>query len=175
MREYSNMRRVATLLSAAVILAFVAGVYAQGKPNFTGKWAMDTEKTAAANTAPAGGGGGGGGRGGGGGGGRGGAGGGDMTITMDAATMKIERAAMGGGTAPAPTVYKLDGSESKNMAGRAGQETEQVSTAKWDGAKLVITTKNPNGDRTTTYYMDGAWLVSEASQNNRKTYYKKGS
>jgi len=77
---------------------------------------------------------------------------------------------------PVKTVYNLDGSESKNMQqGRNGQ-TEVVSMAKWDGAKLVITTKGANGDQVTTWYMEGGDLVSErAGQNGpQKTYYKKG-
>ena len=44
--------------------------------------------------------------------------------------------------------YKLDGTESKNtMMGRGGTPTESVSTAKFDGGKLVITTKQDMGGR----------------------------
>jgi hypothetical protein len=150
------------MLSAAAFVLVTAVVFAQA-PNFSGKWAPDADK----NPAPAAGGGGGG-RGGG----RGG--GGPMTITQDAKTLTIERD-MGGNAVK--TVYNLDGSESKNMMpGRGGAAgAEQVSTAKWDGAKLVITTKTANGDRVQTWYMDGADLVSETQGQNgpNKTYYKK--
>jgi len=155
------MRRVTAILSTAAFVLAAAVVFAQA-PNFSGKWAPDADK----NPAPAAGGGGGG-RGGG----RGG--GGPMTITQDAKTLTIERD-MGGNAVK--TVYNLDGSESKNMQqGRNGQ-TEVVSMAKWDGAKLVITTKGANGDQVTTWYMEGGDLVSErAGQNGpQKTYYKKG-
>jgi hypothetical protein len=51
--------------------------------------------------------------------------------------------------------YKLDGSESKN-AGRGG--AEMVSTAKWDGSKLVITTKTDQGDQVQTWSLEGGTL-----------------
>ena len=159
------MRRVTAMLSAATFVLVTAVVFAQA-PNFSGKWAPDADK----NPAPAaGGGGGGGGRGGGG---RGG--GGPMTVTQDAKTLTIERDM--GGTA-VKTVYNLDGSPSKNQVmGRGGQATEQESMAKWDGAKLVITTKGANGDTVQTWSMDGADLVIERQTQNGpvKTFYKKG-
>ena len=156
------MRRVTAILSTAAFVLAAAVVFAQA-PNFAGKWAPDADK----NPAPAAGGGGG--RGGG----RGG--GGPMTITQDAKTLTIERDM--GGTA-LKTVYNLDGSESKNsMPGRnGGAATEQVSTAKWDGAKLNITTKTANGDRTVSWYLEGGELVQETQGQNGpvKVYYKKG-
>jgi Spy/CpxP family protein refolding chaperone len=154
------MRRVTAILSTAAFVLATAVAFAQA-PNFAGKWAPDADK----NPAPAAGGGGG--RGGG----RGG--GGPMTITQDAKTLTIERDM--GGTA-VKTVYNLDGSESKNMQNGRNGQTEVVSMAKWDGAKLVITTKTANGDRVQTWYMDGADLVSESQGQNGpvKTYYKKG-
>ena len=160
------MRRVTVLLSTAAIVLFAAGIYAQGK-DFSGKWTPDTDKNAAAAAAAgaAAGGGGGGGRGGG----RGG-GATDMTIAMDAKTLTITRTTQAGET---KTAYNLDGSESKN-ATRGG---EQVSKAKWDGNKLVITTTTANGDQVTSWYMDGASLVSERTTQNgaQKTYFKKAS
>jgi hypothetical protein len=119
-----------------------ASVFAQ-TPNFAGKWTRDAEKTAAAM--PAGAPAGGGGRGGGG----GGMGGGDITITQDAKTLVISRMVQ---EMEMKTTYNLDGSESKNTGmGRGGAPgVEQVSKAKWDGNKLVITTTTPNGESTTT-------------------------
>jgi hypothetical protein len=145
------MRRLAIATVAVAVVLFASGLSAQA-PNFAGKWAPDPDKAAA----------------GGGGGGRGG--GGPMTITQDAKTLTIERMGANGAT---KTVYNLDGSESKNP-GRGG--ADQISTAKWDGAKLVITTKGANGDQVTSWYMEGGDLVSErAGQNGpMKTYYKKG-
>ena len=96
-----------------------------------------------------------------------------MTITQDAKTLTIERMV---GENTTKTVYNLDGSDSKNMAGRAGQQTEQVSNAKWDGNKLVITTKTANGDRVSSWYLEGGELVQESTGPNGpvKIYYKKG-
>ena len=62
----------------------------------------------------------------------------------------------------------------------AGGATEVSSTAKWDGAKLVIT--NDNG-QTITYSMDGAWLVQSTTRAGRDggaatttaVYWKKAS
>jgi hypothetical protein len=155
---------------AIAVVLFASGLSAQGK-DFSGKWAPDAEKNAAAMGAGGGGGGGGNRGGGGGGGGRGG--GGAMTVTQDAKTLTIEREGANGST---KTVYNLDGSESKNMAGRAGQQTEQVSVAKWTGDKLAITTKTANGDRVVTWYLEGGELVQETQGQNGpvKVYYKKG-
>jgi len=147
-----------------------ASVFAQA-PNFAGKWTRDAEKTAAA--APAGAPGGGGGR-------AGGMGGGDITITQDAKTLVISRLM---GEMEMKTTYNLDGTPSKNTGmGRGGAAgMEQISTAKWDGAKLVISTTTPNGVSTVVYAMDGAWLVQTTTNPGRDggqgmtraTYYKK--
>ncbi|MBP8274949.1 MAG: hypothetical protein KAY59_10990, partial [Acidobacteria bacterium] len=67
------MKRVVAVVGAVAMMLVAASAFAQAKPNFSGKWAMDAEKTTAAN--PNMGGGGGGGRMG------GGAGGGATTIT----------------------------------------------------------------------------------------------
>jgi hypothetical protein len=156
------MRRIATAVSAVAVVLLSASLFAQA-PNFSGKWAPDTEKNAAAMA------GGGGGRGGG----RGG--GGPLTVTMDATTLKIERMI---GENTMTQTYKLDGSESKNMGmargGAAG--AEQISHAKIDGNKVVITTTTANGDQVSSWYMEGDWLVSERTTQNgaQKTYYKKG-
>ena len=37
--------------------------------------------------------------------------------------------------------YKLDGSESKNVLNFQGNSVDQLSTAKWDAAKLLVNTK----------------------------------
>jgi hypothetical protein len=127
------------LATAAATALFVAGLSAQGKPNFSGKWTMVPDPAAAAAPAPGGGapGGGGGGRGGG----RGGGGGGqfcgqECTITQDATTLTVTRTTQGG---EQKAVYKLDGTESKNsQAGRGGETTEVVSKAMWEGNNIAI-------------------------------------
>lgn len=158
------MRRVATFLGTAAVVLMAASVYAQA-PDFSGTWTLDAEKTAAANPNA------GGGRGGGMGGGRGAA---PMVLKQDAKTLTITRTM---GENQVVTTYNLDGSPSKNQGmGRGGGEI--TSTAKWDGAKLVVT--NSNGG-TVTYSMDGAWLVQSTVNPGREggpattrvAYYKK--
>ena len=165
------MRRVATILSTAMVVMLATSVFAQA-PNFAGKWSRDAEKTAAANPNAGGGAGGGGGRGGG-----GGMGGGDITVTQDAKALVISRMVQ---DAEVKTTYNLDGSPSKNMTMGRGGQTEVTSTAKWDGAKLVVTSDN---GQTTTFSMDGAWMVQATTRPGRDggapitttTYFKKAS
>ena len=150
------MRRMSWLATAMAATLFVAGLSAQGKPDFSGKWTLVPGDAPAAPAAAPGGGapgggapgggapGGGGGRGGGGGG-RGGGGfcGQECTIAQDATTLTVTRTTQAGET---KAVYKLDGSESKNQQQGRGGATEVVSKAKWDGNKLSISTDQPGRD-----------------------------
>lgn len=158
------MRRVITLIAAAAfVVTSATGIFAQGKPDFSGKWTLDP----ASAPAPAGGGGGGGGRGGGGRG--GGAGfGQEFTAKQDASTLTISRDQGGN---PVTASYKLDGSESKNtVAGRNGQQ-EQVSKTMWMGNKLMITTQvnfgGNNVEQSRTLSLEGGNLVVEQTQPGR--------
>jgi hypothetical protein len=164
------MRRAAVLMSAAALVLFTAGLSAQGKPNFAGKWTPDTEKNAAAM-----GGGGGGGRGG-----RMGGGGGEMTITQDANKLTIERT---GGRGAQTSTYTLDGSEQTVQMGQA----EGKVKASWEGNTIVIETTIDRGNGPTTtkavYSMEGDELVVATTRPGRgggepmttKLYYKKAS
>ncbi len=130
------MKKIALLVLALAVV--VAGMsFAQAKPDFSGKWAPKVD----ANAAPPAGGGG---RG-------GGMGGGPMTVKQTATelTQEVVR-----GENTMTTVYKLDGTESINKS----QRGESKSTAKFDGAKLVIKTvsEGPNGAMETT----AAWSLS---------------
>lgn len=124
------MRKVASVAMAAVLVT--AGLMAQGKANFTGKWTQfDPDPAAAA----AGGGGGGRGRGGM----MGGGWGQTVTITQDATALKVERMQ---GQATVKEEYKLSG-EGKNTLPafrEGGAPTEVLYTSKWEGEKFVITT-----------------------------------
>jgi hypothetical protein len=161
---------------AVVTMALSAGAYAQGKPDFSGKWVMDPASAPA--PPPGGGAPGGGGRGG------GGAGfGQEFTAKQDAATLTITRAQ---GDQTVTAVYKLDGSESKNtVAGRGGQQ-EQVSKATWEGNKLSIVTTLDFGGNTVeqkrVLSLEAGNLVIEQTAPGRgggeptttKLVYKKG-
>ena len=144
------MRRVATMMTAAAVVLFAAGMTAQGKPNFSGKWTMDPA------SAPQGGGGGG--RGGG----RGGGWGQTFTLTQDATTLKVERTQ---GTATVTETFKLDGSDSKNTLPpmrEGGAPTDVVSKAMWDGDKIVITSSRTMNMQGTEMKIDTKRVISMA-------------
>jgi hypothetical protein len=139
-------------LTAVLAVALAAVGYAQ-KPDFSGTWTPD--EAGMAGTA-----------GGGGGGGRGMAG--PMTVKQTADTLTVERQGRNGQMS---TVYKLDGSESEITM---GQMTAKA-TAKWDGDKLVITTKTDQGESTATWSVAGNVLTIERTggRGPGKTTYKK--
>ena len=156
-------------MTAVLAVALAVTGYAQ-KPDFSGTWTPE-----APAAAPAGGGGGGGARGGG--------MAGPMTVTQKADSLVIERTM---GENKVSSTYKLDGTESINkMAGRGGAEVETKSTAKWDGSKLTIVTKQaaPDGtvrEATQTWSLEGGNLVVDSTRPGRegapvttKTTYKK--
>ena len=160
------MKRARVGIIAAAIFAVASVTYAQ-KPDFSGTWTLDAE----ASGAPAGGGGGGGGRGG------GALGNGPATVKQTADTLTIERTM---GDNKVTSTYKLDGSESKNtMMGRGGTPVESVSTAKFDGAKLTITTKQDMGgqmvESTQNWTLSGNVLTVESTnaRGTQKRVYKK--
>lgn len=156
---------------AAAVLAVATLAWAQ-KPDFSGTWTLDPAASEGGAGGAPGGGGGGGGRGGG----RGGLGqGGTVKQTADALT--VERTM---GENKVTSTYKLDGSESKNtMMGRGGQSVESVSTAKWDGPALVITTKMDMGngpqESTQKWTVNGSTLTIETTnaRGTQKMTYKK--
>jgi len=163
--------RLATVVLSGAMVMWATAAAAQAKPDFSGKWTVDTEKTTAANPAMQG-------AGGGGGGGRGFGMNAPMTIKQDAATLTTEREGQNGVTT---TAYKLDGSETVITS----QRGDSKATAKWEGSNLVITTVRPGMDgapMTTkaTYTLEGGYLVVTTNMNTpngevtRKTYYKKG-
>src|SRR5579862_943649 len=84
-RSVFHMRRLAITLSVLAAVVLATGLSAQSK-DFSGKWAPDADKNAAAMS-----------------GGRGPTG---MTITMDAKTMKVERQLANGASS---CTYNLDG------------------------------------------------------------------
>jgi hypothetical protein len=153
---------------AAAVLAVATLAWAQ-KTDFSGTWTLDAE---ASGVTP-GGGGGGGGRGGGRGGGLGQGG----SVKQTATDLTVERTM---GENKVTSTYKLDGSESKNqMMGRGGAAMESVSTAKWDGPALVITTKVDMGngpqESTQKWSLAGNVLTIETTnaRGTQKMVYKK--
>ena len=149
---------------AAAILAVATVAWAQ-KPDFSGTWTLDPASAPAA--------GGGGGRGGGG----GALGNGPATVKQTADALTIERTM---GDAKVTLTYKLDGTESRNMMmGRGGQPADSVSTAKWDGSKLTIVTKQEMDGQVTestqVWTVEGSTLTVETTnaRGTLKRVYKK--
>jgi hypothetical protein len=141
---------------ATAVLAVATMAFAQ-KPDFSGTWTLDQEASG----------------GGGGGGGRGGGLGQGATVKQTADTLTVERTF---GDNKVTSTYKLDGSESKNtMMGRGGQQMEAVSTAKWDGDKLTITTKVGENQNTQVWSLAGNVLTVETTnaRGTQKRMYKK--
>ena len=155
------MRQRVAAATLAFVVAIAASAFAQ-KPDFSGTWTLD------AAASEMGGAGGGGGR---------GMMAGPITVKHTGDTLTVERTF---GENKVTSTYKLDGSESKNtMMGRGGQQMEAVSTAKWDGQKLSIVTKQSMGDQTfeTTevWNVDGSTLTVESTnaRGTTKRVYKK--
>lgn len=165
------MKRARIGIMAAAVFAVASLAFAQAKPDFSGTWTLDAE--ASGMTAPPAGGGGGGmggGRG-------GGALGNGATIKQTADTLTIERTV---GENKVVTTYKLDGTESKNtMMGRGGTPMESVSTAKFDGSRLVIASKQDMGgqtmESTSVWTVSGSTLTVESTnaRGTQKRIYKK--
>ena len=154
------MKRARVAIIAAAVLAVATVAFAQ-KPDFSGTWTLDPEASGAPPAGTGGGGGGGGQRG----------GGGPMTVKQTADTLTIERQGRGGGAMT--TTYKLDGSESEVTM---GQMTAKAS-AKWDGNKLVITTKTEQGENVQTWSLAGGVLMIEGTggRGPTKRVYKKST
>jgi hypothetical protein len=155
------MKRATAVLSTAAVVLWAAGVFAQAKPDFSGTWTVDAEKTTASGGRA----------------GRGGGGGG-MTLKQDATSLTFTSGREGA----TPIVYKLDGSAVEvPMGGRGGGGTAQAK-AVWEGNTIVITTTLPNGERKAVYAMEGEWLTIATTSPGReggaattnKVYYKKG-
>ena len=160
-------------LALAALVAVPALSLAQAKPDLSGSWTLNNDKS---DPAPARGGGGGGG-------GRGGGVAAQMTIKQTPTQLTIDRT-MGQGTQTA--VYKLDGTESTNTVGAGEAKSKTV----WQGPMLVITTSQMmqgrgGGDPIAVeikevYGVDGGALTIERTQTTpagtttRKLVYDKG-
>ena len=138
---------------AAAILAVATMAWAQ-KPDFSGTWTLDLASAPGGTL-----------------------GSGRATVKQTADTLTVERAM---GDAKVTLTYKLDGTESRNMLmGRGGEQADSVSTAKWDGPKLTIVTKQEMGGQVTestqVWTVEGNTLTVEttSARGTQKWVYKK--
>jgi len=121
------MKRAATLLSMTVFGIFSAtqdsGLAAQTRPDFAGRWTVEPDTAGDLGSGW----------------------GSSITITQDANRLVVEYAFFEPREMQPPLsfVYALDGSETTAsvMLGRGIQT--QTSSARWDGASFVITTRHP--------------------------------
>ena len=142
------MKQRVVLATMAMMVAIASVAFAQQqKPDFSGTWTLDA--TASEMGAGSG----------------RGMGSGPITVKHSGNTLSVERSF---GDNKVTSTYKLDGTESTNtMMGRGGQSIEAKSVAKWDGDKLVITTKREMGgntvETTETWMVSGSTLTIESS------------
>lgn len=128
------MRRPAWLLALSV--AMIAGTAAQERPDFSGTWALDLEKTAKDGTPVS--------------------GSRVITVVLKLADSTLTREFVGG----RPEIVRLDGAPVEVRQG----EAKGTATGRWDGPRIVVDTAVDRGTgvptRTrTTYMMEGTWLV----------------
>ena len=109
------MIRARALLIVIGTLAVTAATFAQ-TPSFAGKWTLVPDPGVGVN---------------------GGSLGDSAVITQDATTLTVVRSTPAG---EFTSVYKLDGSESRNSLTVQGSKIEQSSRAKWNGKTLHIET-----------------------------------
>lgn len=149
------MKRATIGMFAVAIFAMATVAFAQ-KPDFSGSWTIDPEASGMAA----------------GGGGRMGGMAGPMVVKQTADTLTTETTR---GENKVTMTYKLDGSESTNTSSRGGATVESKSTVKFDGAKLVITTKTGENESTQTWSIVGGNLVIEGTggRGPSKRVYKK--
>jgi len=114
--------RTLTLTTALLASAVIGPAAAQGKPDFSGSWKLNVEKSDPMGGM-------------GGGGGSGGMAMAPITITQKDGKLSIESKR---GEQVTTAVYNLDGSESTNTTMR-GESKSKVS---WDGNSLVITSES---------------------------------
>jgi len=163
------MRRALSVLIVLTLVAGAAAAAAQSKPNFAGKWTLVPDPNAPAPTGR----------------GRGMGGGLGQAFSAEQTDKTLTVVTTNAQVGEVKAVYNLDGSESKNPISFNGQSVDRVSKAKWDGAKLVITTTtNFNGnaaESTQTWSLDATGnLIVESTSNftgtptTTKSTYKKG-
>jgi hypothetical protein len=153
-----NVKKV-QLFSLIVMMAFIIlplNLNAQGKPDFSGTWTLNAQKS----DQPAQGGGGGGMRMG---------GGGDFVAKQEANLLTVNRTRNNpnGEAMTTTSKYTLDGKESVNSTGRG----ESKSVATWSGNTLNIKTSQSfdMGGETRAMNTSEAWTLTDAKTLSVKT------
>lgn len=109
------------IVSAAFVVAFIAGASAQVKPDFRGTWKIDPARSDRFSSgAPT------------------------ETITVEGTRMTVSRTRAG---KTESVVYMLDGTPSKNLSRPGGPQMELIYTSTWEGNVLVTTIVLPKMTR----------------------------
>jgi hypothetical protein len=111
----------------------VAVTSAQEKPNFAGRWVVVSPAAEAGQ---------------------------EQTVTHTAATLATGHASEGHGHR---AVYRLDGTENRNVVTSHGEDIVTLSKAAWSGNQLTITsdTTYPDGR---TWHTTQAWSLDESGR-----------
>jgi hypothetical protein len=139
--EEDFMRGHALVAAAGLLAALTVTHAQQEKPNFSGRWVL---------VSPA------------------GSAGQEQVVTQDATTLTTAHASSGHGHR---SVYKLDGTESRNGIVSHGSEISTLSKASWNASQLTIEsdTVYPDGRKrraTTVWSLDGdGRLVLELTES----------
>ena len=158
------MRPVEMVMRVSAILLIASGAASAQQASFAGRWvvAPDPAPTSerGGRPAPAN---------------QGTGWGSDLTITQDASTLTIEYARFGRGDMQPLTklAYRLDGSESRNTVNVGRGPQDQVSRARWEGERLIITTVHRftvSGKEMTSETTRVLWLEAPASLVIETTY-----
>lgn len=113
------MKRNRSLFVLAIVTLGVVALAAQQKPNFSGRWVAVSPADAAGQ---------------------------EQFVKHDATSLSTSHEAEGD---PHRAVYKLDGTESRNVLTSHGEDVVTTSKTTWSGAQLTITsvTTYPDGRR----------------------------
>lgn len=152
-----KLARVGMIFTALLAAASVASAQ---KPDFSGTWILDPANAAGAGTGDS------------------ALGSGPATVKQTPDALTIERTM---GDATVTLTYKLDGSDSRNMMmGPGGQPADSMSSARWDGPKLTIATKQESAGQLTqsteAWTMAGNTLTVETTNargTQKRAYLKK--
>jgi len=114
------MKTLTRFLAAALVLTIGAGVQAQQKPDFSGRWVITSPPEGAGR---------------------------EQVVTQDEKTLTVEQSTSSG---QRKTIHQLDGVERQQALPMRGQEITVLSKAVWEGDRIAITshTSYPNGMKT---------------------------
>lgn len=151
--------KLARVNAITLAILAVATVAQAQRPDFSGTWTMDSTSGSSARDGGS------------------ALGNGPAKVTQTADALTIQRRM---GDADVTLIYKLDGSESRNvMTVTGGQAVDSMSIAKWDGSRLSIVTKREMGGQVTEsselWSLEGGTLTLETTSphGTQRRIYKK--